>query len=122
MKRDLTGLALDCAAAYRITRFITKDSLLVNVRDDIIRKAYKASQTPFEATQVTAPGDWAVLAEADPDAPKLATLITCRWCTGVYVAAGVMVARSVMPSRWDWMARLLTIASAAALIARLEKS
>lgn len=122
MKRDLTGLGLDCVSAYRITRLFTRDKILVNWRDDIIRKAYKAAGTPFNASQVVAPGDWASLAEADPDAPPIATLVVCRWCTGWWVAFGVLAARTFCPRRWDAVARTLTVASAAALIARLEKS
>lgn len=121
MKRDLTALTLDAISAYRITRLVTADKLFVNLRDDIIRHAYKAADKPFNATQIIAPGDWAVLAEADPDAPKLATLITCRYCTSVYVAAGIMLARALAPRAWDPMARMLTVASAGVLIAGLEK-
>jgi hypothetical protein len=118
--RDL-ALILDVAACYRLTRLVTKDVLLVNWRDNMIRQAYKATDTPFNTGQVIAPGDWAVLAEGDPDAPKLAKLVTCRWCMSIWVAAGILAGRRVAPRSWDAVARMLTIASAGALIARIEK-
>lgn len=115
------ALILDGVACYRITRLITKDRLFVNVRDNIIRNAYKATDTPFNASQVVAPGDWVTLAVADPDAPATATLVTCRMCASIWVATGVILARGVAPKQWDPIAQMLTIASVGALIAGLEQ-
>lgn len=121
MNRRELALVVDMVACYRLTRLVTKDSLLVNVRDWIIKRSYEPQTRNLSLTEPTEPGDWANYAEGDPSAPKLATLITCRWCTGIYVAVGVVAARSLVPRYWDPMARMLTVASAGALIAGLEK-
>lgn len=41
----------------------------------------------------------------------------CPWCVGVYVAAGVLVARRVAPRAWPVVARWLTAAQIAGLLA-----
>jgi hypothetical protein len=67
-------------------------------------------------------GDWAEMAMADEaDAPKLATLVTCRWCAGVWIAAGVVLARRVAPRQWAPVAEVLAVAAAGTLVAGLER-
>jgi hypothetical protein len=52
--------------------------------------------------------------------PRLATLVTCRWCAGVWIAGGVAAARRCAPTAWDPVARGLALAAAAVLLAGLE--
>jgi hypothetical protein len=54
------------------------------------------------------------------DPPRLATLITCRWCAGMWIAAGVTAARLARPGAWDPVARGLALSASAVLLARLE--
>lgn len=114
----IPGLVVDALAAYRLTRLVTADTITEGPRDAIVRWAYRRAGRPFMAD-----GDvsWSEIAMADDDPPKLATLITCRWCTGVWVAAGVVVAREVAPRWWRPVRDGLAIASAAALVAGLEQ-
>lgn len=78
-------------AAARLTRLVTTDVVSASVRDRIVREAYLARDGRADHT---ADGLWADLAQLDGEAaPKLATLITCRWCVSVWVAVAVVVAR-----------------------------
>lgn len=111
-------LVVDGLAAYRLTRLVTADTITEAPRDAIVRRAYEAAGV---ADRKHPDVSWSELAMADDEAPKLATLVTCRWCTGVYVAIGVTVARRVAPRLWGPVADMLATASAAALVAGLEQ-
>ena len=109
---------VDALAAYRLTRLVTADTITEPPRDQLVKWAYgHAGVADRKHPDVS----WSELAMADDEAPKLATLVTCRWCTGVYVAIGVTVARRVAPRWWAPVADMLATASAAALVAGLEQ-
>jgi hypothetical protein len=108
-------LVLDALATHRLVRLVTADVITQPARDRLVRWAYRRKG---DEGQEPATG-WADYAEADPDAPRLATLVTCRWCAGVYVAAGVVAARRWLPG-WGYVARVLAASSAAALLAAPE--
>lgn len=113
----LGEFAIDALAAHRLTRLVTADVITQPWRDWVVCHAYRA-----KGDQGGEPASgWADYAEADPDAPKLASLIVCRWCTGMYVAALVIVARRVSPTVWGYLARVLAASSAAALLAAIEE-
>jgi hypothetical protein len=123
-------LLLDFLAAYRITRLITADTILDGSRDALVLRAYQRRKPPKgripgmlaeeEGIDLSAPGGWSELAQVDPHAPKLATLATCRWCSGAYVAAVVVFARRRFPRQWAPIAEALALSAGAALIAGLE--
>lgn len=112
-----TDVAVDMLATHRLVRLVTADVITQPLRDRLVGWAYRrhGDEGSEPAT------GWADYAEADPDAPKLATLLTCRWCAGVYVAAGVVVARRLAPGPWGYAARALAASSAAALLAAVEE-
>lgn len=140
---DPIELAVDALAAYRITRLVTADVITEPIRHKIVRDAYQRAWRRYDATVL---GDlaqddntlWDTVGEdfgpedraegetledavaRDHDAPKLATLVTCRWCTGVWVAAGIVVARRVAPRAWAPVARGAALAAGAVLVAGLE--
>lgn len=58
--------------------------------------------------------------DATTDAPKLARLITCRWCAGMWIAGGVVAARRIAPTRCDPAAKALALSATAVLISGLE--
>lgn len=123
----MTGL-VDALATARLARLVTTDTITRPLRDAAIMGTYAlklpgedrddmASYMRGRAVETT--GDsrtsWAEVVAADPYAPKLATLVTCRWCTGVWVGLGVVAARRIAPRVWDPLARALALAEVAGL-------
>lgn len=140
-------LLADSLAAHRLTRLVTADVITQPLRDRILAWAWRGRR--FEVVHAAEQrGDipdaglalvcanraggrlQGILPEGAiqeamkdgqlGDPPKLATLITCRWCAGVYVAAAVVALRAANPRGWSWAARGLACASAAALWAAIE--
>jgi hypothetical protein len=109
----------DALATYRLTRLATADTLLDGPRDAVVRWAYHRAGL-YPDVDDADPGGWAAMAMDDPAAPKLATLATCRWCAGMWVALGVVAARRLCPRLWPPLARALAYSAGAALFARLE--
>lgn len=114
-------LLVDGLAAYRLTRLVTADVITAGRRDWFISEAYsRAGAGTHDVLTAAEQWGWTEAAMQDDDPPKLATLVTCRFCAGVWVAAGVVLARRVIPRQWAPIADMLAIAAAAALIAGLE--
>lgn len=112
----------DALAAYRITRLVTTDEITETPRELLVRWAFTRAGWHLEQTEdetVVEAMERFRAEHADP--PKLATLVTCRWCTGVWVAFGVVAARRLAPRAWQPVAEALALASAAALVAGLER-
>jgi hypothetical protein len=125
---------VDAVAVYRLTKLATDDGITQPIRDRIIEAAYIADGRAEEAKRayvdgitggddgppfMFSEGDWQAIAEEDPLPPKLAVLVTCRWCASVWVALGLVYL--VRRTRW-WpkMADVLAFSAAGALLARLE--
>jgi hypothetical protein len=111
---DPLELLVDGLATYRLTRFATADVLSEPFRQAVLRRV--GVDPPEPDTRPSAQE----LVEADDDPPKLATLVTCRWCAGVWIAAGVVVARTAAPRAWTPVARGLALSAGAVLLSRLE--
>lgn len=124
----MIGLLLDAAATYRLTRLATADVITQPARERIIDAAYTAAGRREEAIaawgsaneSTQSPEFWHDVVVLDAEPPKLATLITCRWCAGMWVAFAVVVARTVAPRAWAPVRDALAFSTAAALLARLE--
>jgi hypothetical protein len=105
---------------------VTADGIADRPRDVVIRVAYEGAGRAEKARHVepdVAAGEraaWSNYAMSDPDPPKLAELITCRWCASVWLAAGVVAMRRMAPRAWHPMSTVLAFSAAAALLARLE--
>ena len=85
----MTDLLLDVLAAARITRLVVEDDITSGPRRALIRFAYARAGRPLDDAEDP---EHAVLVDtADP--PKVARLITCPWCVGVYVAGAVVLVR-----------------------------
>lgn len=115
----MLDLAVDALAAYRLTRLVTADSITQGPRDAIIDAAYTLTgRYPSMSASAEEQG-WQGVAESDPDVPKLAELVTCRWCAGMWVSLGIVaVARRYR--WWPPLAQALAMSAAAALLAQLE--
>lgn len=110
------GLVVDALATYRLTRLATADVISEPVRMAVVRRAGAKpapGQDDLTAQEVV---------EGIADPPKLATLVTCRWCAGVWIAVGVAAARRLAPDAWEPVGRALALSAAAVLLARLEDS
>jgi hypothetical protein len=117
MRLSATELAVDLLATHRLTRLATADVLTEPLRERLVCAAYRRQGDTGSAPAT----GWADYAEADPEAPKLASLLVCRWCTSIYLGALVVAARRVAPRPWGYLARALAASSAAALLAAFEE-
>lgn len=115
----MIDLVIDGLAAYRLTRLVTADSITEGPRRAVVLWAFRREPV----RPAVEPGSTIAETLDDYDfdqVPKLATLVTCRWCVGVYVAFAVVAARRLAPRAWGPVAEGLALAAAAALAAGLE--
>lgn len=120
-------IVLDALAAYRLTKLATDDVLTQPARDRLVETAYllagRSEQQRWDflarRRQLSLEeGDWQQIVEEDDHPPKLATLVTCRWCAGYWIAFGVVLARRF--GWWRFVRDASALSAAAALLARLE--
>ena len=107
-------LLVDGLATYRLTRLATTDVISEPVRMALLRRV-GAEPSPGRDDPTAQE-----VVESLEDPPRLATLVTCRWCAGIWIAAGVAGARRFAPEAWEPVARGLALAATAVLLARLE--
>lgn len=79
-------LVVDALAAYRLTRLVTTDAITEPLREAI-----------------------------DARSDFMGELTSCSWCSGVWVAAGVVLARRYVPA-WGPVAEMLALAAVAGLL------
>ena len=108
------GLLVDALATYRLTRLATADVISEPVRMALLRKT--GAEPAPRAEDPTAQE----VVESMQDPPRLATLITCRWCAGIWIAGGVTTARLLAPRVWEPFPRGLALSAGAVLLARFE--
>lgn len=116
---------LDAIATYRLTRLVTADDLAAVPRDAVVRWSYEHSRDLAGRRRAASGGGapvegWSDYAIGDDNPPKLATLVTCRWCASMWLGLGVVAARRLFPRAWAPLASALTYSAGAALLARLE--
>jgi hypothetical protein len=109
-------LAVDVLATYRLTRLATADVISEPLRRSVVGRALGRSRD--DMASVTETAQEVVDAIADP--PKVARLVTCRWCAGMWIAGGVVAARRIAPTWWDPAAKALALSATAVLISRFE--
>ncbi len=108
--------AVDALATFRLTRLITKDQITADLRGRVVRRVYLRDRAGAIDTPGVRPAEWATVPLDDDLAPNLATLITCEWCTSVWIAFGVLAARRLAPDVWDPIARALALSAVAGLV------
>lgn len=114
---DPTVLVLDFLATYRLTRLATADVISEPARHSIVTRLLGTRHARPPATPEQTAQE---LIDSIDDPPKLARLITCRWCAGMWIAGGVVLARAVAPKAWDPIAKGLAFSAGAALLAGFE--
>jgi len=107
-------LVVDVLATYRLTRLATADVISEPVRMAVLRRT---GATPLPGQEDPTAQE---VVESMKDPPRVATLITCRWCAGMWIAAAVTGARALAPRAWDPMARGLALSASAVLLSRFE--
>lgn len=134
-------------AAHRVTRLIVADKLTEPARHRAILAAYRslglewrgvelAERHDLKPTTPAAAGaradgtawadlpleaiPWVQVVAKDPHAPKLAYLLTCPWCVGMYVAGAVVVLDRRPPRWWPAIRRALAVSAAAGILAGWE--
>lgn len=88
----VADLVIDALATWRIVRFIQRDSLIEEPREELINRYGHL---------------------------KISELLTCPWCLGIWVAAGVVGARATTPRLWGMIARGLAFSAGAGVITGL---
>lgn len=109
-------LVLDALATYRLTRLATADVISEPLRRSIVGHSLGSPLDPVAEAGPTAQE----VVDGLPAPPKVARLVTCRWCAGMWIAGGVVAARRLVPQLWDPAAHVLALSAAAVLAARLE--
>jgi hypothetical protein len=113
---------LDTLAVHRLTRLVIADTILDRPRELWVEAAYIAAGRAQEVREVAEMSSWAEVAQDEGrHAPKLATLLTCRWCASTHIAVGVALLAWKFPKVWAALRRPLALSSAATLLARLEE-
>ena len=107
-------LVIDGLATYRLTRLATADVISEPARQAVLRRV--GAEPPPGQEDPTAQE----VVESLKDPPRIATLVTCRWCAGIWIAAGVTIARAVVPRAWEPVSRGLALSAGAVLLSRLE--
>lgn len=91
-------MALDALASYRLTRLLVSDGIVDRPRDALMERLRRRERH------------------------KLMELIECPWCTGFWVAIGVVAARRLVPRAWDPVAHVLAYSAAAGFVATRVRS
>lgn len=84
----LADMLTDCAACYRLTRLLQRDSITEPLR---------------EWLRPRLPG-------------QLVELLECPWCLSVWVGAGVVAGRRAAPRLWKPLATALALSAVTGLV------
>lgn len=121
-------VVIDVLAVHRLTRLVTADTITVRPRRAIIawsylRNGYDEESVLGDGSQLDNPLEQMVEADEVDNpcgVPKLAVLVTCRWCASVWLAAGVVAAHGLVPALWLPLGAVLALSSSSTLLAGLE--
>ncbi|MGN6695038.1 MAG: DUF1360 domain-containing protein [Aquihabitans sp.] len=113
-------LVVDALATYRLTRLATADVISEPLRRSVVGRSLRRTQPDAEIDMAPSAPTAQELVDDLADPPKAARLVTCRWCAGMWIAGGVVAARTIAPRWWDPAARALALSAAAVLVARAE--
>lgn len=114
---------VDVLAVHRLTRLVTADVITRPARVAFIRRQYRDSYGTGDnwAWDERSESEWESAVESDDDAPKLAALVMCRWCTSIWMSLGVVAARRYAPVLWEPLAKVLAFSTVAVLVSDLEQ-
>lgn len=97
-----TTAAIDALAVARLARLVTTDNFppIEKLREAVLDRYPTVNWRGQEIE-----GHW------------FGELITCPWCSSVWIGAGVVAARAIAPRWWDPVAKLLAFSEVAGLAA-----
>lgn len=93
----LGGLLVDALACFRLSRLLTTDRITQPLRDRLWRRF-------------------------PPESTKIGYISTCDWCTSIWVAGGILIARRVTPRAWALAADGLAMSAATGLLSTYADS
>lgn len=112
-------------AVYRLTRLVTEDTILEPIRDRILARfpAYDTEYQDDPGVESPTNAYGRALFESAPgryypvDASWLGTLISCAWCSSIWLAGLVTVAWYYLPAVTWWLVLPLAFSTIAGVIA-----
>lgn len=119
---------IDVLAVHRLARLVTADTITVRPRRAIIawsylRNGYDEESVLGDGSQLDNPLEQMVEADEQDNpcgVPKVAVLVTCRWCASVWLAGVAVAGHALLPALWLPLAAILALSSASTLLAGLE--
>lgn len=90
-----TELAVRGLAAYRLTRFLTRDELAAPLREAVWRRY-------------------------PPETTKPGYLLTCDWCASIWTASALQMSRMIAPRTTTAVETVLALSAVAGLLAAHE--
>lgn len=119
---------IDVLAVHRLARLVTADTITVRPRWAIIAWSYLRNGHDPEVVygDGSGAGNLDAMVEADEvedpcGVPKLAVLVTCRWCASMWLSAVAVAGHGLAPSLWFPLAGVLALSSASTLLAGIEE-
>lgn len=118
---------IEVLAVHRLARLVTADTITVRPRRAVILWSYVRAGFDHELIAGDGSGSNPMeqMVEADEvedpcGVPKLAVLVTCRWCASVWLAGGVVLLHGLIPAVWLPVAAVLALSSSSTLLAAIE--
>lgn len=97
-------LVVDTLAAVRLTRLVVHDTITEPLRAAIEARSVAVEPNPDSPVgRLVDVQPWAFLRD----------VTDCGWCTGVWMGAGVVAARTLAPRAWRPVATALAMAAVA---------
>lgn len=116
----MIALVTDALATHRLARMVTEDVLTEPIRDALIRAAYVAAGRAEDEERRQPDQTWTERVGYDDAPPRVAYLLTCNHCSGLWLAIGVVLARRFAPRAWDPIARALAIGAVPSILADFQ--
>jgi hypothetical protein len=91
----LLEVAVLCLGAFRLTRLVTTDDILSPLRDRLWRRF--------------------------PPSTRLGYVVTCNWCTSVWVSVVLVVAYSIAPNTTTYVSAPLALSAVVGILAALTR-
>jgi len=88
-------VAVLCLGAFRLTRLVTTDDLLSPLRERLWRRY--------------------------PPSTRLGYLVTCDWCTSVWVSTVLVIAYSIAPTTTTYACAPFALSAAVGILAALTR-